>query len=721
MLTYIKGGGSVLCAVVFILIGLGYVVMGFAAIVLARWAEETEKAEKRGEELDSGLNNRFVAVFGGAGLLHIALLMYAGAVLFPVFHKKAVRSIHDHCAQRVLRAPLSWFESTPSGRLAARFSSDMALIDVHLATGFEVSVAISMLLFMLAAVCTFVVPFMAGVFFVAYAAFFYVFHCFATTNREFKRMASMANAPVLTILGETLANRGQTVIRCMGFGNYYREQFAAQLDRYLAFQFASGSLMNWQILMGHSIGSLVATGAAMLLLHAGSGLSSGEVGLGLAYAFNVPLNFQTGTTFMALFRISLGGLERVLQLLGPDVEQEPEWHRPEDAALPAGWPASGRVRFDGATLVYRPGLAPAVDKVNLDFPAGSRVGIVGRTGAGKSSLFQLLFRLREATAGKVEVDGVDIATLGLRTLREHMVCLPQEPLLIDGNLRENLDPFGRHSDEVLRRALERVGLEGRWELTHVRLRPRRIRGDTISSATPGAVGGLRLYSKDKELPARPVPDCGVQLWELCGGPAPRVCAYSLRTLPAAHPSQDPSAWVLEGAPSADGPWRVLHKGDGAEGQQLPAGRGEWGPRLECDGDLQRDAQSLSAGERQLIALARALLRDAKVVVMDEPTSNVDAVTDAAVQRVIRTHLSNRTVVTIAHRLHTVIDADLIVVLDAGQVAECDTPDTLLHNPQGALAALARQLGPTAEAALREKARAARAGAGARGAVAEQQE
>merc|ERR1712096_171403 len=137
---------------------------------------------------------------------------------------------------------------------------------------------------------------------------------------------------------------------------------------------------------------------------------------------------------------------------------------------------------------------------------------------------------------------------------------------------------------------------------------------------------------------------------------------------------------------------------------LPLARGEWSEIWCCDAELSRDVSSLSAGERQLVALARGLLRpEARVVVMDEPTSNVDAATDAALQRVIRTHLSGRTVVTIAHRLHTVIDADIIVVLDAGRVAECGRPHDLLQKQGGMLAEMARQLGDEAERSLLLKA------------------
>eukprot|EP01065_Artemidia_motanka_P050861 TRINITY_DN879_c0_g1_i1.p1 TRINITY_DN879_c0_g1~~TRINITY_DN879_c0_g1_i1.p1 ORF type:complete len:1483 (+),score=468.48 TRINITY_DN879_c0_g1_i1:48-4451(+) len=704
---YMRGGGyGVLTATVVFLL-LGYLSMGFAALVLADWADATRDAEAVNGTIDSDLNLRYMMLYGGSGIFHVTVLFIGGVVLHPVFHARSVRSMHDECADRVLHAPLSWFESTPSGRLLGRFSSDLGLVDVQLGLGFEVSVAMMFMLMTLAAVVTYISPPMAPVFAVAYAAFFGVITLFANTNREFKRMATMANAPVLTLMGETLSNRGQTVIRCMGFEQFYRKQFAQHLDKYLAYQFASGVLTNWQVVMGHSIGSIVALSAALLLINAGDHLSAAQAGLALAFSFNVPLNFQTASVFASLFRISLGGLERVLQLLGPDVEQEPDWHTPADAALPASWPSQGAVKFDGAKLVYREGLPPAIKGVTVEFDAGTRVGIVGRTGAGKSSMLQLLFRLRELTDGKITVDGVDISRLGLRTLRSKMVCLPQEPLLIEGTLKDNLDPFGQHSDEQLRTCLRHVGLEEKSSWTLLRLRPVRIRGAVIGDAGAGAVGDLRAFDSDGEavrLARQPAGDgqLGGGVWRLESRAL--VAAYAVQTVQKGNPSNDPAAWVLEAADAEQGPWTTLHR---AGGISLPTERGAWGDKAVCDGDLRREAESLSAGERQLVALARALLRDARVVVMDEPTSNVDAVTDGTVQHVIRTHLKQRTIVTIAHRLNTVIDAHRLVVMDSGNIAECGRPADLLDR-EGQLAAMAQQLGPSAEAALRSKAAAARA-------------
>jgi ABC-type multidrug transport system fused ATPase/permease subunit len=220
------------------------------------------------------------------------------------------------------------------------------------------------------------------------------------------------------------------------------------------------------------------------------------------------------------------------------------------------------------SLVYRPGLPPALKDCSFEIPGGAKVGCVGRTGAGKSSLFVLLFRIVDAASGTIRVDDVPISSIGLHTLRAKMAIIPQEPLLLEGSLRINIDPFEQHSDEEVDAVLKRVGLVG----------------------------------SDKQ------------------------------------PHQ------------------------------------------------------LSFGERQLLQMARTLLRQVSIVVMDEPTSNIDPNTDETLQRVVREDFGSQTVVTIAHRLDTVIDNDKIMVLDAGRLVEYDAPALLLQDPNSHLSGMVNQQG-----------------------------
>eukprot|EP00660_Eupelagonema_oceanica_P001392 gene1392-18592_t len=255
-----------------------------------------------------------------------------------------------------------------------------------------------------------------------------------------RRLANMANAPVLGILGEVGYSRGQTVINAMGLGGYYHREFDARMDAFNALSYTSTSLIMAGTLASYAIAFVISSATVVVMLNSGA-YSGADVGLALSYAFTLPFFLQLLTTMVSLFLTSLTGLERLLQCSGGEVPQEPEWHLPGDAALPAEWPDGGAVEFRSASLVYRPGLAPALRGVTLSVPAGSSAGVVGRTGAGKSSLLVLLFRLHDPAAGRVLVGGVDVAAVGLQTLRGRLAVIPQEPLLVGGTVRDNVDPF----------------------------------------------------------------------------------------------------------------------------------------------------------------------------------------------------------------------------------------------------------------------------------------
>ena len=262
-------------------------------------------------------------------------------------------------------------------------------------------------------------------------------------------------------------------------------------------------------------------------------------------------------------------------------EQEREWERGEehnqDPLLPQGWPQRGEIDFVDYSVRYRDGLDPALKRITFGVKSGEKIGIVGRTGAGKSSLTLALFRIVEAAKGKIWMDGVDISRLGLQTLRSRITIIPQDPVLFCGTIRSNLDPFETYSDEQLWHILE---------LSHLK------------------------------------------------------------------------SFVVS----------------------LPAGLGH---------AVSEGGENLSVGQRQLICLARALLRRTSVLVLDEATAAVDLETDSLIQATIRHQFGQCTVLTIAHRLHTIIDSTRVVVLDSGRVAEFDAPAVLLANPRSRFYSLAK--------------------------------
>jgi ATP-binding cassette subfamily C (CFTR/MRP) protein 1 len=244
---------------------------------------------------------------------------------------------------------------------------------------------------------------------------------------------------------------------------------------------------------------------------------------------------------------------------------------------PPSWPRIGQIQFESFELRYRPELEPSLKGISCTIEPGERVGVVGRTGAGKSTLLSSLFRLREASAGEIRIDGISIAALPLEALRSRLTVIPQDPFLFPGTIRQNLDPFGRHDDATLWRIVHRAHLE----------------------------------------------------------PTIRRLPHGLDT--------------------------VVGEGGG----------------------------NLSGGQRQLLCLARALLRRSQIVLLDEATASIDHETDALIQKTLRDDFRGCTVVTIAHRVPTVIDSSRIVVLDRGRIVEFDTPAALLAKPEGVFKKLAQ--------------------------------
>ena len=246
----------------------------------------------------------------------------------------------------------------------------------------------------------------------------------------------------------------------------------------------------------------------------------------------------------------------------------------------AEWPEVGNVSFKNFGLRYREGLDLVIKNISCSILGGEKIGIVGRTGAGKSSLTVALFRIVEAAEGLIEIDDTDISKIGLHDLRNKLTIIPQDPVLFSGSLRMNLDPFNKHKDQELWQVLELSNLK-----------------DFVNGLEKG----------------------------------------------------------------------LLH-------------------------EISEGGENLSVGQRQLVCLARALLRKTKVLILDEATAAVDLETDDLIQSTIRKEFANCTVLTIAHRLNTIMDYDKIMVLDRGELKEFNTPNILLEDPQSIFYSLAKDAG-----------------------------
>lgn len=535
------------------------------------------------------------------GTFAFTVLLVLGSTLFQMGGARAAKNIHNDCAAALLRAPVSYFEATPSGRFTSRFSADVANVDTMLAQFGDNGLQFAMTILCIYTIVIIILPAMAPFAVVISVAAGFQIQAVDRSNREIKRMANTDMAPVLTDVAETID--GRTVLRhCAGqqetaeqdglAQTFFAERFDRDLDAFLRSNFASSSLMNWSQLASYYFSFVFSVACAcLIILQANTGDQSTSA-LALNYSFNLPYFLMFFGFICNNIKVALTALERLLELL--DVPREPPWHTPFDSGTQGSvWPREGSITLRDVSLRYADHLPLAVRSVSATIAAGERIGLCGRTGAGKSSLVVLLFRIVDPCGGSILIDGVDIQTVGLQKLRRCMSVIPQQPLLMEGSLRYNLDPFGKHTDEELNEILQLLGL----------------------------------------------PD-SVTLDTLIGGGA-------------------------------------------------------------------RSSTGLSAGQRQLLNVGRTLLRKCPIVVMDEPTSNIDAETDSRVQEaLIRGKLgANTTVVTIAHRLHTIADYDRIFVMEAGELVEEGSPAKLLSEKGGWFLSMASEMGGEELRSLQRKANA----------------
>ncbi|KAG0033036.1 hypothetical protein BGZ82_006270 [Podila clonocystis] len=537
---------------------------------------------------------QFLLVYAGLTAAYMGFNM----VLFYIANVEAAilaaRHLHDRLLSNLLRQPMAFFDTTPVGRIINRFSTDIDACDESIIwniidvvyclvaiAGTLVVISVSTPLFLLA------VPPLV----LAYIA---IQTYFIQSSQALKRFMSVSKSPLYQHFGETLA--GVSTIRAMRVIPRFVSMHNQRADRAAETALAFGIANRWLKVRIEFLGSLIVLAAALLAVHSRGTLGAGAVGLSLTYAMAITVDIAYLVRSFSELQHQLISVERIeeyatLRQEAPAVTGVP---------VPSGWPAQGKVVFRNYSARYREGLELVLKNVSFEVQPSEKVGIVGRTGAGKSSLTLALFRMIEAAdsywakasgsndvyleeprplvglstdgaltaalgGGSIEVDGVDIATLGLKDLRQHLAVIPQDPMLFSGTLRENLDPLQGSTDTELWQALERAHLK---------------------TFVGSLAGGLSF-------------------------------------------------------------------------------------------EVAQGGENFSVGQRSLVCLARAMLRKTKILVLDEATAAVDVETDELIQKTIRSEFADRTILTIAHRIKTVMDSDKILVLDEGRVGEYGAPSELL--------------------------------------------
>ncbi|CAN6675143.1 metal resistance protein Ycf1p [Trichomonascus vanleenenianus] len=520
---------------------------------------------------------KYLGIYAAFGVVASALSAVQAIILMIYCSIQAARLLHNRMLVSVMRAPMSFFETTPVGRVINRFSNDMYRVDQILARTFSqffqntVKVSFTMI----------VICFSTPVFllFILPLTFLYLYYqkYYLRTSRELKRLDSVTRSPIYAHFQETLG--GLSTVRAFNHEKRFVFINESRVDLNLKAYFPTVSANRWLAVRLEFIGSVIilcAAGLAILTLPSGK-LTAGVAGLALSYALQITQSLNWIVRMTVEVENNIVSVERILEYsqLPSEAPEIIENSRP-----PAAWPTAGAIEFKDYSTRYRPELDLVLKGINLKIEPGEKIGIVGRTGAGKSSLTLALFRIIEAAGGSIIIDGVDVSTIGLHDLRQRLSIIPQDSQAFEGTIRENLDPENVHDDTELWRALE---------LSHLK--------DHVATMDKG-----------------------------------------------------------------------------------------------LDGRVSEGGANLSVGQRQLMSLARALLTPSKILVLDEATAAVDVETDHIIQQTIRTEFAERTLVTIAHRINTILDSDRVCVLSQGKVSEFASPQELLKDKNSLFYALAKQGG-----------------------------
>ncbi|XP_062225217.1 ABC transporter C family member 4-like [Phragmites australis] len=505
----------------------------------------------------------FIGVYVSIAVFSIVLQVIK-TLLETVLGLQTAQIFFKKMFDSILRAPMSFFDTTPSGRILSRASSDQTTIDVVLA--FFVGLTISMYISVFSTIivtCQVAWPSVIAVVPLLLLNIWYR-NRYLATSRELTRLEGVTNAPVIDHFSETVL--GATTIRCFKKEKEFFQENIDKINSSLRMYFHNYAANEWLGFRLELIGTLVLSITAFLMISLPSNFIKKEfVGMSLSYGLSLNSLVYFAISISCMLENDMVAVERVNQF--STLPSEAAW-KIEDHLPSPNWPTHGDIDIKDLKVRYRPNTPLILKGINVSINGGEKIGVVGRTGSGKSTLIQALFRLVEPAEGKMIIDGIDICTLGLHDLRSRFGIIPQEPVLFEGTIRSNIDPIGQYSDTEIWQALERCQLK-----------------DVV-------------VSKPEKLDA-PVADSG---------------------------------------------------------------------------------ENWSVGQRQLLCLSRVMLKQAQILFMDEATASVDSQTDATIQKITRQEFSSCTIISIAHRIPTVMDCDRVLVLDAGLVKEFDAPLRLIEQP-----------------------------------------
>ncbi|KAL6137259.1 hypothetical protein ACLB2K_062551 [Fragaria x ananassa] len=515
-----------------------------------------------------------------------------------------------------------FFESTPVGQILTRASSDFNILDLDIpftaiyvmTSGTELLTVIVMMGYV-----TWEVVIVA---ILAFVAAQYVQKYYLASARELIRINGTTKAPVINYTAET--SLGVVTIRAFGMADRFFLNFLKLVDTDASLFFYSNATMEWLLLRAEALQNVTLFTAAFLLILLPKGyVSPGLVGLALSYALTLTTTQLYQTRWYCNLSNHIISVERIKQFM--QISPEPP-AIVEDKRPPSSWPFKGRIELYSLNIKYRENAPLVLKGITCTFKEGTRVGVVGRTGSGKTTLISALFRLVEPSSGSIVIDGIDICSIGLKDLRMKLSIIPQEPVLFRGSIRTNLDPLGLAPGCATHPSISAVHLTRTFDFFKMDGGDGRVRG------------------------------------------APGCAEYALFFQQVLTPNTQISA-----------EFRQLNNDrlnlQALEKCQLKATVSSL-PNL-LDSSVSDEGGNWSAGQRQLFCLGRVLLKRNRILVLDEATASIDSATDAILQRIIRLEFAECTVLTVAHRVPTVIDSNMVMVLSYGKLVEYDEPSKLL--------------------------------------------
>ncbi|AGO11194.1 AaceriACL072Cp [[Ashbya] aceris (nom. inval.)] len=489
----------------------------------------------------------------------------------------ASRKIFNLVLWKVMHAKMRFFDATPIGRIMNRFSKDLEAVDQELIPYFEGAFAAIIQCATTLILIAYITPqFLIMALFVGFlyalVGYFYV-----NTSRELKRFESITRSPIHQHFSETLV--GITTIRAYGDERRFMLENLSRIDNNNQPFFYLWVANRWLAFRIDLLGALVTFFAGLFIYLHVDRLDSGLAGISLTYAISFTEGALWFVRYYSNVEMNMNSFERLKEYM--DIEQEPY---NENAQLPPDtWPQQGRIDVSDLSLRYASNLPKVIKNVNFSVDPKLKVGIVGRTGAGKSTIITAMFRFLDPETGSIKIDNIDITSIPLQRLRQSITIIPQDPTLFTGTLKSNLDPYNEYSEKQIYEALKRVNLISDTDI------------NTLSS------------------------------------------------------------------PSTQSSSENVNK------------------FLDLNNEVTEGGANLSQGQRQLVCLARSLLRSPKIIMLDEATASIDYTSDEKIQQTIREEFRDSTILTIAHRLKSIIDYDKVLVMDAGEVKEYDHPYSLLLN------------------------------------------